>query len=84
MTAKNPAATFRAMAERIDKNPDEFQGCYLIISPNGDILSQAFFDPKGDNVQFWGFLAGAVQIAAVEAQQAEEAKMGLLRPGMRR
>lgn len=75
-----PADHFSAMAERINKNPEEFQGAYVIVTPSGDVLSQSFFDPKGDNIQFWGFLSGAVQVAATEAQIDMETKMGLRQP----
>lgn len=71
-----PAEVFRAMAARIEKNPEEFAGAYVIMAPDGRVISHSFFDPMGDPVAFWAFASAQVQVAQVEAQQADEANNG--------
>ena len=73
-TAKTPAEIFRAMADRVEKNPEEFQGGYVILSPSGSVCSHTFFDPQGDEMAFWAFVSSQVQVSASEATQAEQVK----------
>lgn len=80
--SSSPAQAFTDMANRLDKNPGEFAGGYVIISPAGKVISQAFINPEGDESAFWGFVAAQVQVAQTEALQKEEAKMGMF-PGRR-
>lgn len=78
-----PSDSFRAMADRIDRNdPKEFAGAYLLIAPDGTVLSHLFVNPGGDASSFWGFVLSAVQIAGAESVQKEEDKVRLL--GFRR
>lgn len=80
-----PASHFTAMAERISRNdPKEFAGGYVIVSPSGQVVSQAFINPVGDEAAFWGFIAAAVQTAGAEAVQKLEAASGFNRGMVRR
>lgn len=80
-----PASHFTAMAERISRNdPKEFAGGYVIVSPQGTVISQAFINPVGDEAAFWGFIGAAVQTAGVEAVQRLEAAQGFNRNMARR
>ena len=76
MSTDKPSAAdyFRAMASRIEKNPEEFQGGYVILSPSGTAVSHAFFDPDGNEMGFWAFISSQVQVSASEATQAEQVK----------
>lgn len=75
---KSPADLFREMAQRLERNePGEFQGAYLIIPPSGKPVSQAFVDPSGDEVAFWGFVQAQVVTAGTEAIGDAERKLGL-------
>lgn len=80
---KSPVEVFTAMAERIARNdPKEFQGAYIIIAPDGKIISHLFVDLEGDENSFWGFVASAVQIASTEAQVRAEDKIRMMGMGM--
>lgn len=77
-----PAEEFKAMASRIERNdPKEFAGAFMIVSPDGTVLSHAFFNPVGDAPSFWGFVSAAVQTASTEAIQKAEGQLGI---GVRR
>ncbi|TXH12414.1 MAG: hypothetical protein E6R03_12950 [Hyphomicrobiaceae bacterium] len=83
MTDKSsPADNFIAMAERIRRNdPKEFQGAFLIVSPDGTVQSHAFFDPEGDEMAFWSFVSSVVQVASTEAQTKMEDKIRMMGMG---
>ena len=84
MTDKpKPEDHFTAMAARLVRNdPAEFAGAFLIIAPDGTVLSHAFFNPVGDVPAFWGFVSATVQTAGAEAIQKAEGQFGQ-HPGRR-
>ena len=58
----DPAMIFRSMALRIERNtPEEFQGAFVILTPDGVVLSNAVFDPVGDPEGFWALLQTAIE-----------------------
>lgn len=79
MTDKpKPEDAFTEMAARISRNdPKEFAGAFMIVSPDGTVLSHSFFNPVGDAPSFWGFVSAAVQTASTEAIQKAEGQMGM-------
>lgn len=73
MTDKpDPAASFTEMASRIAKNPEEFQGAYVVVGPDGIIVSNAFFGPKPNIALFWSTAKNHVGIEADDAAQKAE------------
>jgi hypothetical protein len=80
----DPSTHFTDMAERLKRNiPEEFQGAYVIVTPDNQVIQGAFFAPKGDPNQFWGYVSGHVQVAATESQLKAEAAEGLNRGRLR-
>ena len=60
-TKIHPAQPFREMVERIERNLEsEFQGAFVILTPDGVILSSAVFDRVGDPQGFWALLEVAI------------------------
>lgn len=75
MTDKpDPAASFTEMADRIAKNPDEFQGAYVVVGPDGVIISNAFFGPKPNTALFWATAKSHIESEAITAADAAERK----------
>jgi hypothetical protein len=68
----DPATPFIEMAERIAKNPDEFQGAYVVVGPDGIVVSNAFFGPKPNVALFWSTAKNHVSVEADAAAQAAE------------
>ena len=75
MTDKpDPAQAFKDMADRIAKNPDEYQGAYVVVGPDGVIVSNAFFGPKPNVALFWSTTKSHIEIEAIAASDAAERK----------
>ena len=72
-----PEDHFTQMAARLARNPDEFAGAYVIVAPDGSVISTAIINPEGDEASFWGFVSSAVQIAGTEAQTKLEGQFGM-------
>jgi len=69
---KGPAEFFRDMADRIERNtPEEFQGAFLILAPDGTVISASLFDPKPDEGAFWALIGSAVETAVNAFRQKE-------------
>lgn len=66
------AAAFTEMAARIAKNPEEFQGAYVVVGPDGIIVSNAFFGPKANIALFWSTTKNHVGAEADSAAQNAE------------
>ena len=64
---KDPAKAFVEMAARIERNRAEFAGAFVIVSPTGEIISAAMFDPVADEPTFWGTVDSRVKAAAQES-----------------
>ncbi len=61
------ADLFRAMADRIDKNPDEFQGAYLCVGPDAVVISNSFFGATSNIPVFWGTAKNHIGLEADDA-----------------
>jgi len=72
MTGAEAAALFKAMADRISKNPDEFQGAYLVVGPDGITVTNALFGPKPNIGLFWATAANHVKVEADAAASAAD------------
>jgi hypothetical protein len=63
--------TFRAMAERIDRNPTEFGGACVIVPPGGgDPIEFLLVDPKSDVAQFFGTLQSKIAVVLEEMRSS--------------
>lgn len=72
-----PSDLFREMASRIDLNPSEFQGAYLVVGPDGIIIQNAFFGPSSNIAVFWGTAKNHIGLEADEAaRKADDATRG--------
>lgn len=64
---------FDDMSARIKRNvPEEFGGAFLIVSPTGEVVSYAAFDPSPDEASFWALVGSAVQNAIAEFHVREQ------------
>lgn len=65
---------FAAMAERIKANAgDAFGGAFVIVAPDGSLLSTLILDPSSNPAMFWGTIKGKADIALSELEQQERA-----------
>ena len=70
MTEKfDPASFFRAMAARIDKNPEEFGGAYCVVGPDGVVITNALFSTTKSVPTFWGMAKTHISLEADTAVQ---------------
>jgi hypothetical protein len=74
MSDQKPDELFDAMAARIRLNPAEFQGAYLVVGPDGVVVSNSFFGPKPSVAMFWATAKNHVGIEADNAVQDAERK----------
>jgi hypothetical protein len=68
------ALPFKDMFDRIAKNPEEFQGAYVVVGPDGIVVSNAFFGPKPNVALFWSTAKNHVGVEADTAAQDAERK----------
>lgn len=82
----SPSSIFRAMADRIDLNPADFAGAYVVVGPDGTIIQNALFSPPGTSSTqvFWGLTKNHIVIesdlAAEKAAQGTAAANAYGRP----
>jgi hypothetical protein len=70
------AEKFRAMADRIDRNPQEFGGACVIIPPGGaDSIEFLLIDSKGDVAQFYGAVMTKVQVVMEEMKDQQRHRL---------
>lgn len=74
-----PAELLRAVAARIDRNPeDEFAGCIVVIPPptpdgrSGETLEIVMIDPERDAANFWTMAAWKLDVAVGRFKQIHE------------
>ena len=66
---------FRAMADRIERNPSEFGGAVVIVPPGGgDPIEFLLVDPKSDLGQFFGTLKAKIELQLSELQDRARAQ----------
>jgi hypothetical protein len=66
------AERFRAMADRIERNPSEFGGACVIIPPGGgEGIEFLLIDAKGDVAQFFGAVMTKVQVVMEEMKDQQ-------------
>jgi hypothetical protein len=65
------AERFRAMADRIERNPQEFGGACVIIPPTGDGIEFLLVDAKGDVAQFYGAVTTKIQVVMEEMKEQQ-------------
>lgn len=70
------AERFRAMADRIERNPSEFGGACVIIPPTGDGIEFLLIDVKGDMAQFYSAIQTKIQIALKELEDQQRRLQG--------
>mgnify|MGYP001576056754 CR=1 FL=1 len=71
------AERFRAMADRIERNPSEFGGACVIIPPGGgEGVEFLLIDVKGDTAQFYSAIQTKIQIALKEMEDQQRRLQG--------
>ncbi len=66
------AERFRAMADRIERNPQEFGGACVIIPPGGgEGIEFLLIDSKGDIAQFLGAVMTKIQVVMEEMKDQQ-------------
>jgi hypothetical protein len=66
------AERFRVMADRIERNPQEFGGACVIIPPGGgEGIEFLLIDAKGDVAQFYGAVTTKVQVVMEEMKDQQ-------------
>ncbi len=66
------AERFRAMADRIERNPSEFGGACVVIPPGGgEGIEFLLIDAKGDVAQFFGAILTKVQVVMEEMKDQQ-------------
>jgi hypothetical protein len=69
------AEHFRLMAERIERNPQEFGGAVVIVPPGGgEPIEFLLIDTKGDVGQFYGAVTTKIQMV-LETLKDQQSKM---------
>ena len=72
------ADRFRAMADRIDRNPDEdFAGALLIVPPKGEAVEKLNIDPSKNLADFWNSVKARVDIAHADFMELVRAQMSV-------
>jgi hypothetical protein len=67
------AERFRVMAERIERNPQEFGGACVIVPPGGtEPIEFLLIDAKGDVAQFYGTIKSKLEIQLEELRAAQQ------------
>ena len=71
------AERFRAMADRIERNPQEFGGACVIIPPGGgEGIEFLLIDVKGDMAQFYSAIQTKIQIVLKEMEDQQRRLQG--------
>ena len=75
MKATEAAQKFRDMADRIERNGDEFAGAFLLISPDvegvpGEALDGMLVNTRPSLAGFWSAAQGAVELEVARVQDA--------------
>ena len=71
------AERFRAMADRIERNPFEFGGACVVIPPGGgEGIEFLLIDAKGDTAQFYSAIQTKIQIALKEMEDQQRRLQG--------
>lgn len=73
MKAVEAAQKFREMADRIERNGDEFAGCFLLIPPDvenlpGEAVDGLLVTTKPSIASFWAAAQGQVDLAVSTLQ----------------
>lgn len=64
---------FRAMADRIERNPSEFGGAVVIVPPGGgEPIEFLLIDAKGDAGQFYGAVTTKIQVVLEELKAHQQ------------
>jgi len=76
-----PSEPFTAMAEKIERNPDDFGGAYVIVPPviGGEAVSSLTIrnsDPSSTAVHFWAMLQVEVKAMLDKLQEQERNTAG--------
>lgn len=67
------ASRFRAMADRIERNPSEFGGACVIIPPGGgEGIEFLLIDSKGDIAQFMGTIKAKLEVYLEELRAQQQ------------
>lgn len=70
------SATFRDMADRLDRNADQdFGGAFVVIPPEGEAQTMLLIDSAKNPAIFWAALQTRVQIALQEIEEAQRGGM---------
>jgi hypothetical protein len=71
------ADRFRAMADRIERNPAEFGGACVIVPPGSvDPIEFLVVDPKGDLAQFYSTIQTKLQLQLEELKDQQRRLQG--------
>lgn len=68
------AASFRRMAERVERNErSDFSGAVCIVPPDGETIELLYLRNAQDPGRFWGLVLNVAQdaLAAIEEQQRQ-------------
>lgn len=71
----DPGASFEEMAKRIRLNPSEFQGAYVVVGPDKQVVANLLSGPKANLALFWSTTKNHISLEADTAIQEAEAKM---------
>lgn len=68
---------FRAMAERIERNPQEFGGAVVIVPPGGgEPIEFLLIDTKGDVGQFLGTVKAKLEVYVEGLRSQQQGQQG--------
>ena len=71
------AERFRAMADRIERNPHEFGGACVIIPPGESVgIEFLLIDVMGDMAQFYSTIQTKIQIVLKEMEDQQQRLRG--------
>jgi len=67
------AERFKAMADRIERNPQEFGGAVVIVPPGGgEPIEFLLIDAKGDLGQFLGTIKTKIEVYLEELRSTQQ------------
>jgi len=67
------AERFKAMADRIERNPQEFGGAVVIVPPGGgEPIEFLLIDAKGDVGQFFGSIKAKLEVYLEELRSVQQ------------
>ncbi len=74
---QNLAERFRAMADRIERNPSEFGGACVIVPPGGgEGIEFLLIDARGDVAQFYSAIQTKLQISLKDMEDQQRRLQG--------